>query len=321
MSTTIARRAADFDGHRVTVSADDGVPISVRTFGADDAPLTVVFVHGHCLRVESWSDLRDQLLRQWGHDTRMVFYDHRGHGESGAADPATYTIDQLGRDLDTVLRTMAPAGPVVLVGHSMGAMVLLAYARMFPESIGTRVVGLGLIAGAANGLTEVGLGRFLHRYAVNSLRVAVLRAPRVMQASKRFSRRLFEPILREAMFGARKINPRVVAVATAMLNETPLPTMAGFLGSLISFDETASLHRLGGIPALVLAGSADIVVPFAHSVVLASQLTGSELVRVEGAGHSVILERAEEVASSIVALVNRAVAAMTDTGPGYAAAG
>ncbi|MBF6213600.1 alpha/beta hydrolase [Nocardia puris] len=321
MSTTIARRAADFDGHRVTVSADDGVPISVRTFGADDAPLTVVFVHGHCLRVESWSDLRDQLLRQWGHDTRMVFYDHRGHGESGAADPATYTIDQLGRDLDTVLRTMAPAGPVVLVGHSMGAMVLLAYARMFPESIGARVVGLGLIAGAANGLTDVGLGRFLHRYAVNSLRVAVLRAPRVMQASKRFSRRLFEPILREAMFGERKINPRVVALATAMLNETPLPTMAGFLGSLITFDETASLHRLGGIPALVLAGSADIVVPFAHSVVLASQLTGSELVRVEGAGHSVILERAEEVASSIVALVNRAVAAMTDTGPDYAAAG
>lgn len=321
MSTMIARRAADFDGHRVTVSADDGVPISVRTFGTDDAPLTVVFVHGHCLRVESWSDLRDQLLRQWSHDTRMVFYDHRGHGESGAADPATYTIDQLGRDLDTVLRTMAPAGPVVLVGHSMGAMVLLAYARMFPESIGTRVVGIGLIAGAANGLTEVGLGRFLHRYAVNSLRVAVLRAPRVMQASKRFSRRLFEPILREAMFGARTINPRVVAVATAMLNETPLPTMAGFLGSLITFDETASLHRLDGIPALVLAGSADIVVPFAHSVVLASQLTAAELVRVEGAGHSVILERAEEVAASIVALVNRAVAAMTHTGPDYAAAG
>ena len=36
------RRAADLDGHRATVVADDGVPISVRTFGEPDAALTVV---------------------------------------------------------------------------------------------------------------------------------------------------------------------------------------------------------------------------------------------------------------------------------------
>ncbi|MFB8276278.1 alpha/beta fold hydrolase [Nocardia colli] len=321
MSTTIARCAADYDGHRVTVSAEDGIPISVRTFGTEAASLTVVFVHGHCLRTESWSFLRDQLLRQWGAETRMVFYDHRGHGESGQADPSTYTIDQLGRDLDTVLRTVAPTGPVILVGHSMGAMVVLAYSRLFPETIGTRVVGVGLIAGAANGLTEVGLGRFLKRRAVNSLQVAVVRAPRVMQGSKRMSRRIFEPIMRAANSGTRRVNPRMVAVATAMLNDTPLLTMSSFLASLITFDETATLHRLGGIPALVLAGTADIVVPFTHSVVLASQLAGSRLVPLEGAGHSVIFERAEEVALSIVGWVDQVVTGLRGQGPEYAVAG
>ncbi|WP_327111059.1 alpha/beta hydrolase [Nocardia sp. NBC_01730] len=320
MSTTIARRAADYDGHRVTVSADDGVPLAVRVFGAENAPATVVFVHGHCLRIESWSFLRDQLLRQWGSDTRMVFYDHRGHGESGMADPSTYTIDQLGHDLDAVLRTVAPTGPVILVGHSMGAMVALAYARLFPEAIGTRVVGVGLLAGAANGVTEVGLGRFLSRRAVTSLQAAVTHAPRATRASKRLSRRLFAPIIREANFGTRKVNPRIVALATAMLNDTSLLTMSSFLHSLITFDETATLHRLGTIPALVLAGSADIVIPFAHSVVLASQLASSELVRLEGAGHSVMLERAEEVALSIVGLAERAFGAVRE-GSGYAAAG
>lgn len=321
MSTTIARCAADYDGHRVTVSAEDGIPISVRTFGTEAASMTVVFVHGHCLRTESWSFLRDQLLRQWGAETRMVFYDHRGHGESGQADPSTYTIDQLGRDLDTVLRTVAPTGPVILVGHSMGAMVVLAYSRLFPEAIGTRVVGVGLIAGAANGLTEVGLGRFLKRRAVNSLQVAVVRAPRVMQGSKRMSRRIFEPIMRAANSGTRRVNPRMVAVATAMLNDTPLLTMSSFLASLITFDETATLHRLGGIPALVLAGTADIVVPFTHSVVLASQLAGSRLVPLEGAGHSVIFERAEEVALSIVGWVDQVVVGLRGQGPEYAVAG
>ncbi|PXX65622.1 pimeloyl-ACP methyl ester carboxylesterase [Nocardia tenerifensis] len=321
MSTTIARCAADYDGHRVTVSAEDGVPISVRVFGSDSAAMTVVFAHGHCLRTESWSFLRDQLLRRWGAETRMVFYDHRGHGESGQADPVTYTIDQLGRDLDTVLRTVAPTGPVILVGHSMGAMVVLAYARLFPETIGTRVVGVGLIAGAANGITEVGLGRFLKRRAVNSLQVAVVRAPRVMQGSKRLSRRVFEPIIRAANSGTRKVNPRMVAVATAMLNDTPLLTMSSFLASLIAFDETATLPHLGAIPALVLAGTADIVVPFTHSVVLASQLAGSRLVPLEGAGHSVIFERAEEVALSIVGLVDQVVAGLSGQGPEYAVAG
>ncbi|WP_280468772.1 alpha/beta fold hydrolase [Nocardia cyriacigeorgica] len=320
-TTTLARRAADYDGHRITVSTDDGVPLAVRTFGSETAPLTVVFVHGHCLRTESWSYLREHLLRQWGEDTQMVFYDHRGHGESGAGDTATYTIEQLARDLDTVLRTVAPSGPVVLVGHSMGAMVVLAYSRLFPQTIGTRVVGVGLIAGAANGLTEVGLGRLLNRHAVNSLHFAVRRAPRFMQASKRLSRRILEPIVRDANFGTRKVNPRLVALATAMLNETSLLTMAGFLASLMAFDETAALHRLGAIPALVLAGTADIIVPFAHSVALASQLSDSELVRLEGAGHGVILERAEEVAASVAGLVERAFGAASGHGREYAVAG
>ncbi|MFJ1459153.1 alpha/beta fold hydrolase [Nocardia sp. N2S4-5] len=307
MMSTIALRAANFDGHHVTVCADDGTPLAARVFGSDTAPLTVVFVHGHCLRTESWSFLREQLRRQWGEGTRMVFYDHRGHGESGSADPDTYTIDQLGHDLDAVLRTVAPSGPVVLVGHSMGAMVVLAYARLFPAAVGSRIVGIGLLAAAAGGLTTVGLARFLNRHAVSSLRAAVRRAPRLMQTSKRLSRRIFEPMVREAGFGTRKVNPHMAAIATAMLNDTPLLTMTSFLDSLIRFDENATLRLLSDLPTLVLAGSADIMIPFAHSVVLASQLSGAELVRLDGAGHSVILERAEEVAAAVAALVERAV--------------
>ncbi|MFD6271881.1 alpha/beta fold hydrolase [Nocardia asteroides] len=305
-------------GRRATVVADDGVPIAVRLFGGADAAVTVVFVHGHCLHTESWSFLREHLLRHWDADTRMVFYDHRGHGESGHAGHETYTIDQLAADLDAVLRAVAPTGPVVLVGHSMGAMVLLAYARLFPAAIGERIAGIGLISGAAAGLTEVGLGRLLNRHAVASLQRVVLHAPGVLQASKRFSRWIFGPLIREASTGTRRVNPRVWAIATAILNDTPLLTMSGFLSSLRDFDEARTLHRLGDLPALVLAGSADLMVPFAHSVVLASQLAGAELVRLEGAGHGVILERAEEVAHSIAGLVERAAAGI---GKNYAVAG
>ena len=81
----------------------------------------------------------------------MVFYDQRGHGQSGAAPPSTYTVAQLGRDLETVLAVMAPRGPVVLVGHSMGGMTVLSHARQFPQRYGTRIVGAALISSAAEG--------------------------------------------------------------------------------------------------------------------------------------------------------------------------
>jgi len=304
-ATEPARAALDPDSRPVTVRTADGVSLAVRVYGPEDAPLTLVFAHGHCLHTESWSLLCASLRARWGEDARMICYDHRGHGDSGEGPPATYTIDQLAHDLDAVLRAVAPAGPVVLVGHSMGAMVLLAYSRLFAEAIGTRVVGVGLIAGAATGLTDIGLGRFLHRYTVTSLQTVIRHAPRAIQASKRFSRRLFEPMMREASAGTRTISPRLLAVAATMLNETPLPTMTGFLTSLIHFDEIEGLHRLGAVPTLVLAGSADIVVPFAHSVVLASQLGDCELVRIEGGSHSVIGERTEEVAGAIARLVAR----------------
>ncbi|MFD4265172.1 alpha/beta fold hydrolase [Rhodococcus sp. NPDC058481] len=303
LSTPSAR---DHTGRRVTVLADDGVPLAVQEFGRVDAPITAVFVHGHCLRTESWSFLREYLSYSWGTDVRMVFYDHRGHGDSGHGPVDTYTIDQLGRDLDAVIRTVVPEGPVVLIGHSMGGMTALAYARQYPDSIGSRIVGMALISSAANGLTEAGLGRLLHSPMVSFFRSAVRRAPRVMQGSKHVSRMLCAGIVRVVGCGSGRVDSRVVALAAAMVNDTSVVTMSSFLESLIGFDESASLSALASIPSLVLCGDADVMTPFEHSASMASRLPASELVRVSGAGHSVILERAAEVAHAVAALVARA---------------
>ena len=42
--------SSEHDGRRLTVRTEDGIPLAVREFGSPDAPTTVVFVHGHCLR-------------------------------------------------------------------------------------------------------------------------------------------------------------------------------------------------------------------------------------------------------------------------------
>ena len=67
------------------------------------------------------------------------------------------TIDRTGRDLGEVLDATTPSGPVVLAGHSMGGMSILALARQRPELFGDRVVGVFLLAGCVKGITGLGL--------------------------------------------------------------------------------------------------------------------------------------------------------------------
>ncbi|MFE2124281.1 alpha/beta fold hydrolase, partial [Rhodococcus aetherivorans] len=127
-----------------TVRTEDGVDLAVREVGSALAPLTIVFVHGYCLRMQSWHLQMRHLQERWGKDVRMVFYDQRGHGESAVSTSKSCTIAQLGRDLGTVIDTVVPTGPVVVVGHSMGGMTTIALAAQRPELFDERIVGVGL---------------------------------------------------------------------------------------------------------------------------------------------------------------------------------
>ena len=62
-------------------------------------------------------------------------------GAAQVQDGVPVTIDQLGRDLKAVIDAAAPEGPLVLVGHSMGGMTVMALADQYPELIRERVVG------------------------------------------------------------------------------------------------------------------------------------------------------------------------------------
>ncbi|MGO4616419.1 alpha/beta fold hydrolase [Nocardia sp. 2YAB30] len=297
---------------RATVSTEDGVALAVREYGPLNADLTVVLLHGHCLRTESWIYVRDALLRRYD-GARVVCYDHRGHGDSSAASRQTYNLEQLGYDLRDVLDAVAPTGPVVLVGHSMGGMTALTYASQNPHEIGTRIVGVALIATAASGLADTGFGRLLRNPVVSVFQAAVRRAPGVMHHAKLVACKVFAPIVHTAEFGDRKVSARVLALANAMHNETPIVTMASFLSAFMVYDQTDALAVLSKIPTLVLCGSADLMTPPSQSVAMAAAVEYADFVMVEGAGHSVILEQPSQVAEAIARLVTRASGTGEDT--------
>ncbi len=318
MVRSLTRRVTDDDPHvdddfelldadrGCVVTTSDGVPLAVREVGPAEAPLTVVFSHGFCLRMGAFYFQRARLTEQWGRQVRMVFYDQRGHGQSGEAPPDTFTVPQLGRDLEAVLAVMAPRGPVVLVGHSMGGMTVLAHARQYPQRYPTRIVGVALISSAAEGVSRSPLGEVLKNPVLEAVRLAVRYAPKTVHRTRGAVSGVIGPVLRAASYGDAKVSPSVIAFSERMMHQTPIATMVGFLHALEVHDETKALDTLAKVPTLIVCGDHDLLTPHEYSEAMAATLPKAELVVVGGAGHLVQLEQPEIVDDALVRLVERA---------------
>lgn len=295
------------------VTTPDGVPLSVREVGPVNAPVTVVFAHGFCLRKAAFHFQRIRLTQEWGSQVRMVFYDQRGHGQSGTAAPETYTVPQLGADLETVLQVMAPRGPIVLVGHSMGGMTVLAHAHQHPEQYGPRIVGAALLSSAAEGVARSPVGEILQNPALEAVRFTARYAPGVLHRGRGAARSVIGPILRAGSYGDEKISPSLVAFTERMMHDTPITTVIDFLHALEVHDESAALPVLARIPTLIGCGDHDLLTPVENSRAMAEALDDVELLVVPDAGHLMQLETPDIVNDALVRLVRRAT-------PGWLAA-
>lgn len=290
-----------------TVYAEDGVPLHVETAGQGTAAL--VFVHGYVLDRRcwhyQWRDLRDV--------GRLVVFDQRSHGRSGRGRRESASIDQLGRDLLAVLDEVVPAGPVVLVGHSMGGMAIMALADQRPELFGRRVAGVALVSTSTGRLAEVTLGlptvvRRLLRSVTPVVVKVVERRADLVERGRRMGSDVAFLLTRWYSFGSG-VSPSLVAFVERMIASTPVDVMAEFLPALLEHDKATALAPLRGVPTLVLTGSRDKQTPVDHSGDIAAAVPGAELVVVPGAGHLVMLERPDEVNARLLALVRRATSA------------
>jgi pimeloyl-ACP methyl ester carboxylesterase len=270
-----------------------------------------VFAHGFCMSMGAFHFQRARLEEQWGEQVRMVFYDHRGHGQSAQASTQTYTVGQLGRDLEDVLAVTAPRGPVVLVGHSMGGMTIMALARQHPELFGAKVTGAVLISTTAGGVDPTLWLPAPLRPVARQAAIPVLRgvstgrraalADRVRQAGGD----LAFLGTRYIAFADPEVSPSVVEFLERLVRATPVAVVAAFYLALLQHDERAALGVLGRVPVTVVAGENDRLIPPASVEELAVGIPGAELVQVPGAGHAVILERPEIVNRAITELIAR----------------
>ncbi|MGI8888312.1 MAG: alpha/beta fold hydrolase [Nocardioidaceae bacterium] len=323
--TALARRRAarpveglgSLRGERHTVMADDGVELFAEiddlTPGATaQAQITVVFVHAYAVNLDSWHYQRAALRGSY----RLVFFDQRSHGRSGRSSRANSTIDQTGRDLAKVIEQLVPHDRLVLVGHSMGGMTILALADQCPDLFQDRVAGVALVATSAEGLTAevLGLpglpGRVIHRLTP-ALVATLARTPRLVETGRRATSDIGSVMTRKLAFGG-PVAQELVDFTDSMLTATPFEVVAEFFPGFGTHDKREALQVLQSVPSIVICGSGDSITPIDLSHHLGELAGSEEVVELSGAGHMVILERPIEVTAAIERLIGRAAGRSLD---------
>ncbi len=299
-------------GERRTVTADDGLELYAEVDpaeGGDHEGVTVVFVHGYALNLDCWHFQRLALRGEH----RLVFYDQRSHGRSARSRSQHCTIDQLGRDLGSVIDQLADERPVVLVGHSMGGMTIMALAEQHPEWFGIKVVGVALISTSAGGLkaSTLGLpglpGRLLHRLSP-AVMATMARAPQLIEHGRRVGSDIGFVLTRRLAFGT-PVPQEYVDFTDEMLAATPVDVVADFFPGFDTHDKYDSLKPIGSVPTTVIAGGRDQITPVAHGRRIAERLPAAEFLELPEAGHMVLLEFHDEVSKSLQRLIEHALAA------------
>lgn len=283
----------------------DGVRLHVETSGPVDAPVTVVLLHGWCLDRRTWHHQTKALA---GADARVVAYDARGHGRSSSTRLRSATLRQLADDLAEVLREHAPAGPIVLVGHSLGGMTIMEFAEHYPQEFAGRVAGLVFVSTTAEGATHT-------CYGLPTPLTPVLRAAE--EAGAGVLARLgawrphsvmlpvLRPTVRWLLFGAGH-DAGDLEVTMSAFGRASLRSIGGFRPSVGAQHRLDTLSVLGDVPAAVLVGDRDRLTPPPCAESIAGALAGTELTVCAGAGHMLMMERPAVVSAALLSVVDRA---------------
>jgi len=210
-------------------------PLSFDDGGTGGMP--VVFVHSLAGNTSQWSAQLAHLRKS----RRAIAIDLRGHGLSLPPADGDYSIEALSRDIDTVVRGIQ-VPEFVLVGHSMGGIVSLAFAHAHPG----RVAGILLAdpAGDVRKVPEEEIRQFMEALESDAYTDAIEDWWNQMLSGS-------DAAVRSRVIRDLRSTPRetVVGIFKALLHHDPLTALSAYRGPILSIvtpfnDAPYSLHRL-----------------------------------------------------------------------------
>ncbi|HEY2555358.1 MAG TPA: alpha/beta fold hydrolase [Candidatus Cybelea sp.] len=235
--------------------------------------LTVLFVHGWQADRSVWGG----VIAALGSAARTVDVDLRGSGELRDI-PGPFTIERFAGDLREIVERLEDPGPVVVVGHSMGAMVAMRLAIDAPELVAALVLVAPAPASGA-GFSEKG---------ASYLRATV----GDRDAARKWLTRTFH--------GAPKAEDfeRLCEAAERSHPDAALESFESWTNADFA-EETTKISA----PAVVIAPEHDT--PEMYERKVAALLPNARFVLLRNCGHYAIIEQPEAIANEIAAVIAR----------------
>jgi 3-oxoadipate enol-lactonase len=249
---------------------DEAVELAYEENGAGRA---VVLIHGFPFDHTIWKDVVDKLEGR----AQLILPDLRGFGKSPVPD-GVYSMRMMAEDIAALLDKLM-VKKAIMVGHSMGGYVSLAFAQAYPDMIS----GLALITSQAGADTpERRAGRY--RLADDIKRKGMKAV--VTTNLDRYSpndevRERSRPLMLDC--------PKKGAIA-ALKGMAERPDMLEFLSRL-------------PVPGVVVAGELDAIVSPEKAREMAQMMPRGWTVEVPGGGHLPMFEAPEIVAQAVIDLL------------------
>ncbi len=282
------------DGREVTVTGAGDTPLHVELYGPEDAP-PVVLVHGWTCALRFWR----LQVRDLAADHRVIAYDLRGHGRSGAPADGDWSLDTFADDLEAVFDACVPdERRALLAGHSLGAMTIAAWAGRHPVAVRRRAAAVALVnTGLGDLITESllvrtpdALGSVRQLIGGSALGVGVPLPSRPDPLTHR--------VLRYIAL-SRSASPAQVRFCEEMVLSCETRVRAGCgreLSRLALLDRIEDLD----VPTLVIAGERDLMTPPSHAHRLAEALPDcTGVLELAECGHMGPIESAPEVTAAL----------------------
>ncbi len=248
----------------------DGATVNVATGAVSldgDEPL-VVLVHGAGMNRTVWSHQTRFLAH---HGYRAAAIDLPGHGSSDG--PALTSIEAMANWLARLVERLG--GPPHLVGHSMGALVVLETAASRPD-LALSVVVMG-----------VGQTMPVHPELVSAAIANQVKAAELITAWA---------------YGQRQhvgLNPTpghwMLGSGLALLETCPVDVLGIDLGACRDYPSTDDAAARVSCPVTVVAGSVDKMTPARAAIAVDEVLADSTLITLDGTGHMMMQEEPEAV--------------------------
>lgn len=281
------------------VNSFDGTRLYTEELGSGP---TLVLIPGWFSNTDHWHYQKKELSSRY----RVVSYDQRGHRWSGFQPRQPITLQMLGRDLKAVLDAVAPDGPVVLAGHSMGGMAIISFADLFAGELGSRVKGIALVDTSNEPFgAHVAGGRAMEairRPVVEPIFRFGAEHSRLFDWAKHVFVRTSVFLATTRLFGYGSSDSLTLLEYTAdMADATGIEgaCLAGL--GLVSNDRTVSLQPVyeSGVPVLVWVGAKDKLTKPGVSQRMACSLPGCEFQVVRNTGHPSFMEAYREFNSAL----------------------